>query len=292
MDEVAAAVGTHVTSWAAARASSLAENPYYAVVPARGGIDCQWSVEESPTSAYLSAVVVAAASVPTDTVDQIACYGADVADSAESGACRISATVAGYWLSADVYTAVGTVNEDARNAATKLVATFSGRALAAGTPEVAATPIGAWEREDCAALSTAADITHAVSSPGLAVRSNDSEGTEGSEGRFAAKTSTGAFACGWSQSPIPEGQIGSFSVIALPGGAWAQEDIARTTGAEKVSIPGVDGVIRIPNEAGGYTFDVFDGVNWLQLSADISAESNLDQLIPAIPALVNVLNAA
>ena len=41
-----------------------------------------------------------------------------------------------------------------------------------------------------------------------------------------------------------------------------------------------------------YTFDVFDGVNWLQLSTNATTESDLDRLTPAIPALVNALNAA
>ncbi|WP_243013004.1 hypothetical protein [Cryobacterium zhongshanensis] len=292
MDEVRAAVGADVTSRATARASSLSGDPSFAAVPARGGIDCQWSENETLTGAYVSAVVVAAASVTNVHADEVYCYGMDVVDPAQSGSCRVSATVGGYWLSAVVYTALGTTNEDTRKAVATLLGTFSGRALAAGTPDAAVTPSGAWKREDCAALSDIAHVTDAISSPGLTVLSADTSGGEAAEGRYAAISTAGVFACGWSQSPTPAGQIESFSIILLPGGSWAQEDVARKTGAEIVSIPGVELVIRIPNEGGGYTFDVFDGVNWLQLSTNTSVEADLDQLIPGIPALVNALNAA
>ncbi|TFC30755.1 hypothetical protein E3O55_07155 [Cryobacterium sp. MDB1-18-2] len=292
VDEVSAAVGAVVTSSERARAVSLVLDPSWAAVPARGGIDCLWSENESLTGAYFSAVVLAAASVTTVHADEVYCYGADVVDPAQSGSCRVSATDGGYWLSAVVYTAVGTINDDTRTAVATLLTTFSGRARAAGTPVAVVTPSGAWKREDCAALSDTAHVTDAISSPGLTVSSADTASGEAAEGRYAALGSAGVFACSWSQSPAPAGQIESFSIILLPGGSWAQEDVARETGAETVSIPGVDLVTRIPNEAGGYTFDAFDGVNWLRLSTNASTKSDLDQLTPAIPALVNALNAA
>ncbi|WBM79585.1 hypothetical protein KIV56_14915 [Cryobacterium breve] len=292
VDEVGAAVGAAVASSETARNVLLAGDPAFAAVPARGGIDCLWSENESLTGAYVAAVVLAAASVKNVHADEVSCYGADVPDPAQSGSCRVSATVGGYWLSAVVHTAVGTINDDTRTAVATLLATFSGRARAAGTPVTVVTPSGAWQREDCATLSDAAHVTDAISSPGLTVLSGDTAGGEAAQGRYSALESAGVFACSWSQSPTPTGQIGSFSIILLPGGSWAQGDVALKTGAKVVSISGVERATRIPNEGGGYTFDVFDGVNWLQLSTNATTESDLDRLTPAIPALVNALNAA
>ena len=281
--ELSAVLGTDV-----AEQTGFINAPSANAVPSMGGIACSWAEAVPSTGAALNVVVVSTGAVPA-AADDTTCYEASVDTSGESAsACSFGVTAGALWLSGVAYTAVGTGEDDTRAVVTAVSDAFD--ALDAAAPAAAAQAT-AWPASGCAALSAAADVAAVLQSPDLVVSDADTGGGERPAGIAAAATAAGVFDCSWYQNgETPAGQTSGFNLQALPGGAWVQAQVLALPGAETVAVPGVDLAVRVPMDEAttGVTevLDVFDGVNWLQ----VSGPEELDVLAPAITALVGALN--
>jgi hypothetical protein len=281
--ELSALLGADVSE----RAGFL-DTPSANAVPAVGGIACTWAEAVPTTGAALSVVVVSTTAVPA-AADDTTCYESSVDTSGElASACSFGVTAGPLWLSGVVYTAAGTGEEDTRAVVTAVSDIFG--AIEATAPASEA-PVTAWPTSDCAALSEAADVATVLQSPDLVVSAAESGGGERPAGILAAATAAGVFDCSWYQNgEIPVGQLSGFNLQALPGGAWAQAQVLALPGAETVLLPGVQLAVRVPMEEAttgvAEVMNVFDGVNWLQ----VSGPEQLDAVAPAVTALVATLN--
>jgi hypothetical protein len=264
--------------------------PNLHAVPTLGGLDCHWRAAGGYSGAASVTAVVLAGSL-TDTNDSVTCEaGAVTMDPEGASACRFEFTAGGLWLSGHVVPRPGTAESDTRAAVAALGDAF--RALpprGSGTvPLPAALPDGAWLPPHCAELADAAAVTVTLASPDLLVSDLQTSGSESVPGVHAANGAAGVFACAWFRSgDEPAGAVDGFSVLALPGGAWAQSRVLAVPGAEVVDLPGVDLAVRMPTAEGHDLIDVFDGVNWMQLGG----LGSLDAVLPVVPDLVDALDA-
>jgi hypothetical protein len=283
------------------------DSPITHAVPTLGGLDCEWTApagaDGAVTAASLRAVVLSSqvlSGTAQDSVilaagtEDVSCVtGVITASSVDAGACSFTARAGELWLSGVVYSPAGTPEDGIRSAVATLSDEF--RALPTGdavAPAVPKTPAGgtAWVPPACGDLSAAAGVTETLHSPDLV--GNDVDTTGGSDsaaGIQAAQAGAEVFACAWYHSgPAPAGQLDGFSIQGLPGGAWAQDRVLALPGARVVDVPGADLAVRVPTAVGHDTLDVFDGVNWLQ----ISRADGLEPVLPVLPALLDALNSS
>lgn len=264
------------------------DEPSSNAVQTVGGITCTWAEAVPGTGVSLTAVVVGTTAVPATTADDTTCYEASIGTSAEmASACLFGVTVGPLWLTGVATTAAGTGEDDTRAVVRAVSDAFS--ALDAAEPAAPAAA-AVWPVTGCSELAEAADISAVLNSPDLVVSGADSGGAERPAGITAA--AAGVIGCSWYQDgATPAGQSSGFNLEALPGGAWAQAQVQALPGAAVVAIPDVDLAVRVPMDEAttgvSEVLNVFDGVNWLQ----VSAPQPVEELAPAVTALVAALNA-
>lgn len=255
-----------------------------------GGLTCTWAEPVPATGVSLTAVVVGATAVPATMADDTTCYESSIGASTDmASACSFGVTAGPLWLTGVAATAAGTGEDDTRAVVSALSDAFT--ALDAAEP-AAPTAAAVWPVTGCSDLSEAAGVPAVLQSPDLVVSDADSGGAERPAGITAAATAAGVIACSWYQTgEVSAGQSSGFNLEALPGGAWAQAQVQSLPGASVVDIPEVDLAVRVPMDEAttGVTevLNVFDGVNWLQ----VSAPQPVEELAPAVTALVAALNA-
>jgi hypothetical protein len=281
---VSEVLGTTVTAQ-----GRFVDSPIQHAVPTLGGLGCEWAApigtDGSANTPSLSAVVLSSTLAATEPTDVTCSAGAVTATSDDALACRFGVVADDLWLSGVAYAPAGTPEDDIRSMAAELSDAFRG--LPAGPVEPGPLlPDTAWVAPDCAELSSAADMAEVLDSPDLVGYDVATSGDGAAEGLRAAQVAAGAFACAWIHAgPTPAGQRDGFSVLGLPGGAWAQTEVLAIPGASVVDIPGVGLAVRVPTAVGHDMVDVFDGVNWVQ----IMAAGSLEPVLPALPALLDAL---
>ena len=286
-DVVGTALGTGMTLQ-----TEFDDSPNMNAVPTLSGLECTWAEPAALTEgipvAGLSAVVLSTTAAVTSP-DSVTCYSGVVTMSSDAqSTCRFAITAGDVWLSGTVFGSAGATEDDLRTSVATLSADFT--ALPASEAPVPALPAGAWRPPVCTDLSENAGVSSALASPDLSAGDVDTSGGEWADGAYAANSGAGVFACSWYQTgQTPDGQVDGFSIQALPGGAWAEAQARALPGATVVTIPGVELAVHVPPPAEGYeTLDVFDGPNWLQ----VTRATGLDPVLPAVPGLIDALNAA
>jgi hypothetical protein len=262
-------------------------SPLHAAVAAMGGLSCLWSEGDGQNMAALSTVVEAATAYdvrgtgPVD--DGVWCYG-----SLPAMECSFSVVSGPLWMSGHVYTAAGENEADARAAVTSLGDDF--RALELAEPAREAAQATAWSLSDCSELDGTVDVGALLQSPGFRGSTSDVVPGDIDGGIYAAVDTLGVFGCDWyQQTDVPEGDLGGFSVVALPGGAWVKAQALAWPGATEIDLPGVELAVLVPWDPAvpdQESLNVFDGVNWLQ----VTSRQDVMATVPVIPTLVAALN--
>jgi hypothetical protein len=256
----------------------------------RGGIACTWRSSKSDT--FADVVILNLTERDAKDKDETYCYGATTVAKDSHGSCRTTQAVGEYWFSAVMYTPAGTTNSQTKKAVMKLVSALSTSAAEAGSPPEVVTAATAWKRpRSCTDLSKLAHVPTVTKSAALVAQSTDTSGGERTDGLYTAIENAQVFGCAWAPAgKAPSGQIDGFSLLALPGGAWMQDEIAAIPGATEPVVDGVERIITTPGQYDeGYSvIDVFNGANWIEANCKAS---EVDQLLPGLAAMVKVLNA-
>ena len=206
-----------------------------------GGIQCVWADPAATAGAALSLVVLPSRS-----------GGEPVEDYCDPDlGCSFTATAADFDLFGLVRGAVAGEQLLPRAAAAK-----EAFALAVASQTVAEPYLveAAWPVPiDCATLDTAGGVGTLIGDPAAEGFSTGGD-AEPNAGFYAALRAVGAVTCGWS------GESDGINAQILPGGAWIEDEIAATSGAQPTTVPGVDSAVVI-----GDALHVFDGDNWIVL---------------------------
>jgi hypothetical protein len=262
--------------------------PNLQAVPTLGGLDCTWWGAGKDAEAASVTAVVLSRSFAGDAEDSVTCEVGAVTMPDDTSTCRFGFVAGSLWLSGTVLPRSGTPERDTRAAVAVLGEAF--RTLSSEISVAASGPLpdGAWTPPACSELSAAAAVTSTLNSPDLLVSDVQTSGSESVPGVHAANDAAGVFACAWFRSgEEPAGAVDGFSVLSLPGGAWAESRALAVPGAAVVDLPGVDLAVRMPTAEGHDLIDVFDGVNWVQ----VGGTGSLEAVLPAIPDLVDALDA-
>jgi len=233
-----------------------------------GGIQCVWSDPAATAGAALSLVVLPSRA-----------GGAPVEDYCDPDfGCSFAASASDF----DLYGLVrgADAGEQLLPRAAAATEAFTLAVASQAVPEPyrvdAAWPVPI----DCAALDTAGVVGTLVGDP-AAVGFATGGDAEPNAGFYAAFEAAGAVTCGWS------GESDGITVEILPGGAWIEDEIAATSGAQPTTVTGVDSAVVI-----GDALHVFDGDNWIVLRGTVDElPISPDTLGTAAAALVADLDA-
>jgi hypothetical protein len=280
--QVGVALGTSMAKSALDESIATPESSAAAVI---GGLECDWRHDASATSAQLQIDVIPSAAAAPPTAAAPYCYGSDGGTSGQ-GSCRFSSggtasasgTASGSWISGVVYTQAGSTNAVALAAAKRLITQFAKNAASSVAFVPAAAVAGVWSHSmTCAGLAGKSQVSAALTGTGMVVA--PSNGTpEQPAGHLSALTAAGYVGCSWAKpgriDPAAAGTVGDFEIQVLPGGAWAQAQVAAEPGATKVDIPGVGSAVLV-NSDNMVMLNVFDGPNWLTLMSNSTTPVDL-----------------
>ena len=254
-----------------------------------GGVSCNWTGEGDDGPRLIS-ILLPAALLPPEMSLTPFCEGTEEG-SGGRGNCNFELVSSGMWLSGILATGPGTVNNDARAAITALSDQFDANASTAAKFSASAAAPGLWPpmaQTDCGTLTASAPVTAALAGSSI---TGVLEGWGGGvSGLFVAGDAAELSTCVWTGTTA-DGQYADVGTDILPGAAWAQASVAQRPGAEEVDVAGLERVIRVPGEL-STELHVFDGANWLQISAVGDSTRSLDTLGPLAVAWVTALNDA
>ena len=287
---------TDLTGWAASDPVQFVSTvPDMALVHQVGGIGCVWS-PASGDEGYLQLTVVPQKRLSNQLEEGTTCF----LQSEKTYICAIDLEANGYHLSANFTTA--------NTASYKKANTISGRIADAFTEhadeqEEAVTPKqpkGSWPLDfTCADLGKKAKVGKALGNKNLAITDGG-----GDVQVTAAETDLWGgrpfLRCYWADpdadpdAGTDSGTISQLTVAVLGGAAWTQQGIAVLPGAQEVDVEGAERAIIVtdPTDSSGLgsstgDLHIFDGVNWLVLSADGVDPS---ELYPAVAVLLKGLD--
>ena len=254
-----------------------------------GGVSCNWAGDGEDGTRLISTILPAALLPPEIELTPF-CEGTEEGVGGR-GNCNFELVSSGMWLSGILVTGPGTVNNDARAAITALSDHFAANASAAAEFNVSAAAPGTWPpmaQTDCGTLAASAPVTTALAGSSI---TGVLEGWGGGvSGLFVAGDAAQLSTCVWTGTTA-DGQYVDVGTYILPGAAWAQASVAQRPGAEEVDVAGLERVISVPGELSA-ELHVFDGDNWLQISAVGDSTRSLDTLGPLAVAWVTALNDA
>ena len=254
-----------------------------------GGVSCNWTGAGDDGPRLISTILPAAL-LPPETGMTPFCEGTEEGAGGR-GNCNFELVSSGMWLSGILVTGPGTVNDDARAAITALSDQFAANASAAAEFSASAAAPGTWPpmaQTDCGTLAASAPVATALAGTSI---TGVLEGWGGGvSGLFAAGDAAQLSTCVWTGTTA-DGQYVDVGTYILPGAAWAQASVAQRPGAEEFDVAGLERVISMPGEL-STELHVFDGANWLQISAVGDSTRSPDTLGPLAVAWVSALNDA
>jgi len=281
---------TDLAGWTAADPVQFVSTvPDMALVHQVGGIGCVWSPAEGDEG-YLQLTVVPQKKLSDQLEDGTTCF----LQSEKTYICAIDLEANGYHLSANFTTANSASYNKANAISERIAEAFTANADARAEAVSPKKPYGAWPLEfTCADLGKKAKVGKALGNNNLRI----SDGG-GDVQVTAAETDLWGgrpfLRCYWADSdadPADSGTIAQLTVAVLGGAAWTQQGIGVLPGAEEVDVEGAERAIIVTDPTGsGSTaaeLHVFDGVNWMVLSAE---GMDPTQLYPAVPVLIKALD--
>jgi hypothetical protein len=235
----------------------------YVAIAQFGGIHCVWSSGPpgDVDTAYVSVVVLPTRSVAEAVEHALSC---------ESNYCNFDTSVSGF----ELFGSASGPNDPSATA-TMLTARFS-QALAAQPVPDAYSPADAWAPQvDCASLDPAGSIGTVLGDPAIVGYPYGGD-AEANRGFYVASRASALSECTWISET--DRTAPSAEVDILPGGAWIYDEIAATSGATAVTVPGLDRGLLVED-----TFYGFSGSNRIGVTLDPRGSAvTIDQLYPAL----------
>jgi hypothetical protein len=245
-------------------------DPEYIAVAHAGGIRCVWGDSPAADSVWLSVVVL-----PTSVLGEPDQFEPECT---EGYGCVFSADLEGFSLFGVLVNHTATV--DATTAAYEAVSARFSAAVSAEEQPAPYAADGAWPKGvACETLDQQGLVGAAIGAAGAAAYPWGGD-AEPNPGVYRAGEGAGVTQCGWNDAGEQ-----SVKLSVLPGGAWAEEDVAAAAGATPVTVEGASAAYAV-----GDRLHVFSGSNWLVMTIDPAKP--LDPLYPAAASLIGELDAA
>jgi len=259
--------------------------PDMALVHQYGGLGCVWTPVDG-VEGFLQATVVPQEVLSPGLEDGTTCF----LQTEKTYICTIDVESNGYHLSANLTTANNSSSAKASSASAVLAEIFVSHASALEPATVIEQPEESWPLAfTCADLAKKAKVGKALDNENL-VNADGGGNVQVTSAETDLWGGRPFLRCYWRDDSADADQIGEVTVAVLGGGAWTQLEVAQLPGAEEVSIDGVELAIVVHDPDGtglpGADLHIFDGVNWMVLSA---TDTEPEALYAAVPGLIKGL---
>ena len=290
VDDAASVLGAE----ARAQSGPVALFPFTQSARAIGGLNCGWDAADDSELAALRLTVL-----PIDSLTEQPTTEDNYCDVLPGeGECLFSIVEQGLSFSGTMGPSADATSEEINAQISSLTSLITSVASEAGTEHVSSPPAldGEWPFEvDCTALAQGVDAAALLAVPGLVLAADAPNGPmEAPPGYFAAASAAGSTSCTWFGSAGDGGgETESMVVYFLPGGSWIADEVADLPGAQELTGGGIERAILVTDPAlsadRAQVLHVFDGVNWLAITAGQIAVD--ESFLPFAAAVVTERNA-